>query len=93
MIAGTIAFEDLALHFMHQSTGEVSLTVCDALAGKQGSVLCNATLFAKALGIALDPDGDTAEISAEDYDALVAAVVPAMPELEEGDTNPLRWLP
>jgi hypothetical protein len=93
MIAGTLAFEDLTLHFMHQSTGEVSLTVCDALTGKQGSVLCNATLFAKALGLALDPDGDTAEISAEDYDALVDAVVPAMPELEEGDTNPLRWLP
>lgn len=93
MIAGTIVFEDLTINFMHQSTGEVSLTVCDALTGKQGSVLCNATLFAKALGIALDPDGDTAEISAEDYDALVAAVVPAMPELEEGDTNHLRWLP
>jgi hypothetical protein len=93
MIAGTLAFEDLTLHFMHQSTGEVSLTVCEALTGKQGSVLCNATLFAKALGLALDPDGDTAEISAEDYDALVDAVVPAMPELEEGDTNPLRWLP
>lgn len=93
MIAGTIAFEDLTLHFMHQSTGEVSLTVCEALTGKQGSVLCNSTLFAKALGIALDPDGDTYEISAEDYDAMVAAVVPAMPELEEGDTNPLRWLP
>ena len=93
MIAGTIVFEDISLHFMHQSTGEVSLTVCEALTGKQGSVLCNATLFAKALGLALDPDGDTAEISAEDYDALVDAVVPAMPWPEEGDTNPLRWLP
>jgi hypothetical protein len=93
MIAGTIVFEDLILNFMHQSTGEVSLTVCDAITGKEGSILCNPTLFAKAIGIALDPDGDTYEISAEDYDAMVAAVVPAMPELEEGDTNPLRWLP
>ena len=93
MIAGTLAFEDLTLHFMRQSTGEVSLTVCDALTGKQGSILCNPTLFAKAIGIALDPDGDTGELSEEDYDALVEAVVPAMPELEDGDVNHLRWLP
>jgi hypothetical protein len=68
MIAGTLAFEDYPP--LHAPVYWRSFADCvRGSHRKAGLGLCNATLFAKAIGIALDPDGNTG--SAEDYDALV----------------------
>ena len=93
MIAGTVVMEDIILQFKHQVNGEVSLSVSDALTGQQGSVLCNAALFATAIGIALNPSGDAGNLSEEEYRELVEEVTPVPDELEEGEDSQLRWLP
>ena len=95
MIAGTLAFEDLTLHFIN-STEELfsKLTVCDTITGISASIEVKVADLAKGLGLALDPEGgDTSDMTEEEYEEFVARLTPYS-ELSEGyEVNPLRWLP
>ena len=91
MIAGTIVMEDTIIHFAYDNMGHCSLTVCDALTGRQASKLVDDTKFGMALGIAMDHEGSSAGLTEQQYEELVIAVTPVL-YIEEQPVA-LRWLP
>ena len=55
VIMGTIVIEDLSLQFRIRNTEEIEYTITDGMTGEEETKVVNASAFAAALEIALNP--------------------------------------
>ena len=63
MLAGTIAFEALTMHFSVKKDHSIQYTVCDVLSGHTATLNVPGEVFFNALATAMSPDATSPEVS------------------------------